>query len=88
MKISISKLEQLVRFSLGSDVHSFITDQNSLIKRVKFYYLESKFVIDNYFMVTELIDDIELVTPASKLMTKYFYLEHKDLIEHMFKNED
>ena len=82
-KINKSKLIQLIASLLPNDTHTFVGVPNG----VTFYYDEAEFIINNYFMVQELINKKETTTIPSKLMTKLFYLEHKDLIEDVFKNE-
>ena len=89
MMKKISKKEQLVRSSLGdTDTHSFTPWRNRKNNKLKFNYLSSWFIIDNFFIVTELINDKEEITPASSIMTRYLYLEHRETIDYAFKYDD
>ena len=82
-KINKRVLTQLIAVLLPNDTHTFINVQNG----VTFYYDESRFIINNYFIVQEIINTKEITTIASKLMTKLFYIENKELIEEVFRTE-
>jgi len=83
-KINKSRLVQLISVALPNDAHTFVSVKNG----VSFYYDDVEFVINNYFMVQEIINKKEKTTVASKLMTRLFYSENKELVERVFRNED